>query len=420
MGRAATLSWPLATSGCSKKNRRLLRERLHSWLEAITPTSPEVGPPISQSAAPNKALPPEAVSIEAPARHLALTIIAVAVVIVLLQFMQAILVPFVISGLLFYALDPAVDWMQRFKVPRVLGAALMLGATVAGVAILIFSLQGQAMTVIDQLPQGAKKFAALFARRGSDAPGAIDKVQQAADALQAPSEPDQAKAPNVVRVQVEEPKFQASSYLWASSMGALSALNQTVMILLLTYFMLLSDQLFKLKLIQLAGQTLSRKKVTVQILGEIAAQIEKFMVIQVVTSGLVAVVTWAALWALGLQQAALWGLLAGVLNSIPYYGPILVTGGLSVVGFLQFGTLGRTAAVAGVALLITTLEGSILTPAWMGSTAQMNRIAIFAGLLVLELGVGCVGHVAGRPHDDGDQSGLRPRRRLEADWSFPR
>jgi predicted PurR-regulated permease PerM len=310
-----------------------------------------------------------------------LTVIAVAVVIVLLQFMQAILVPFVISGLLFYALDPGVDWLQRIKVPRVLGSAAMLGVAVAVIAALAFSLQGQAMTVVNQLPQGAAKFAALFAHRASAPPGAIDKVQQAADALQTSSEDVKAKTRGVMRVQVEEPMFQASSYIWATSIGALSALNQAVMILLLTYFMLLSDQLFKRKLVEIAGPTLSRKKVTVQILGEIAGQIEQFMVIQVVTSVIVALVTWGALWALGLQQAALWGLLAGILNSIPYYGPLLVTGGLSVVGFLQFGTLGRTAAVAGVALLITTLEGSILTPMWMGSAAQMNRIAIFAGLL---------------------------------------
>ena len=310
-----------------------------------------------------------------------MTVIAVAVVIVLLQFMQAILVPFVISGLLFYALDPAVDWMQRIKVPRVLGAAVMLIITVGGIATMAYALQGQAMTVIDQLPQGAAKLSALFARRASDEPGAIDKVQEAADTLQTSGEDPADKVPGVMRVQVEEPKFHASSYIWATSVGAVSALNQAVMILLLTYFMLLSDQLFKRKLVEIAGQTLTRKKITVQILGEIAGQIEKFMVIQVVTSGIVAVVTWGALAALGLQQAALWGLLAGVLNSIPYYGPILVTGGLSIVGFLQFGTLGRTAAVAGVALLITTIEGSILTPAWMGSAAQMNRIAIFAGLL---------------------------------------
>jgi len=91
----------------------------------------------------------EVVTVEAPKHHLALTVIAVAVVIVLLQFMQAILVPFVIAGLLFYALDPAVDWMQRVRVPRVIGAAIVLGLAVGGIAVLAYSLQGQAMTVVN-------------------------------------------------------------------------------------------------------------------------------------------------------------------------------------------------------------------------------------------------------------------------------
>ena len=84
---------------------------------------------------------------------------------------------------------------------------------------------------------------------------------------------------------------------------------------------------------------------------------------------------------MGLQQALLWGLLAGIFNSIPYYGPLLVTAGLSVVGYLQFGTIGMTAAVAGVSLLITTLEGSLLTPMLMGRASSMNQVAVFAGLL---------------------------------------
>ena len=93
------------------------------------------------------------------------------------------------------------------------------------------------------------------------------------------------------------------------------------------------------------------------------------------------VVTGGALWAVGLQQALLWGLLAGIFNSIPYYGPLLMTAGLSVVGYLQFGTIGMTAAVAGVSLLITTLEGSLLTPMLMGRASSMNQVAVFAGLL---------------------------------------
>jgi predicted PurR-regulated permease PerM len=144
--------------------------------------------------------------------------------------------------------------------------------------------------------------------------------------------------------------------------------------------MLLSDQLFKRKLVEIVG-TLSKKKLTVTVLEDIAGQIEQFLLIQFVTSAVVAIVTGTVLWAMGLQQAALWGLLAGIFNSIPYYGPLLVTAGLAVVGFLQFGTIPMTAAVAGVSLLITTLEGSLLTPMLLSRASAMNQVAVFAGLL---------------------------------------
>ena len=58
------------------------------------------------------------------------------------------------------------------------------------------------------------------------------------------------------------------------------------------------------------------------VLDDIAGQIEQFLVIQILTSAAWRVVTWGAFWCVGLQQAALWGLLAGIFNSIPYYGPL--------------------------------------------------------------------------------------------------
>jgi predicted PurR-regulated permease PerM len=62
-------------------------------------------------------------------------------------------------------------------------------------------------------------------------------------------------------------------------------------------------------------------------------------------------------------------------------GPLIVTVGLGVVGFVQFGTAAEAASVAAVAFVITTIEGYWLTPALMGKVAQINRVAIFAGLL---------------------------------------
>jgi predicted PurR-regulated permease PerM len=293
--------------------------------------------------------------------------------------MQPVLLPLVLGALLFYALDPAVDRLQRLRVPRAVGAALMLFIVVASCGALTYSLQGQVLTVIDQLPAGARKLAASLRKMPGAEPGAVEKVQQAADVLRG-SEKSTSTPAGVTRVQVEDKGFEARTFVWSGSMGLASAVNQLVMVLFLTYFMLLSDQLFKRKLVEIVG-TLSQKKITVSVLDDIATQIERFLVIQILTSGAVAVVTGAALWAMGLQQALLWGLLAGIFNSIPYYGPLLVTAGLSVVGYLQFGTIGMTAAVAGVSLLITTLEGSLLTPLLMGRASSMNQVAVFAGLL---------------------------------------
>jgi predicted PurR-regulated permease PerM len=308
----------------------------------------------------------------------AFTLLAVALVVLLLRFMQPVLLPLVLGGLLFYALDPAVDWLQKLRVPRAIGAALMLSIVVTGAAGLTYALQGQARTVVDQLPAGARRLADFLQKVPGAEPGALEKMEQAADALQGADKPPE--VPGVVRVQVEEKPFRASTFVWSSSIGFLSAANQLIMVLFLTFFMLLSDKLFKRKLVEIVG-TLSQKKVTVSVLEDIARNIEQFLMLQILTSLVVAVATGAALWALGLQQAALWGLLAGIFNSIPYYGPLLVTAGLSIVGFVQFGTIGMTSAVAGVSLVITTLEGMVLTPMLMSRASSMNQVAVFAGLL---------------------------------------
>lgn len=307
----------------------------------------------------------------------AYTLLIVAIVILLLQFMQPVLIPMVLAALLFYALDPAVDWMERYHTPRAIGAALMLLLVLSACGALAYSLQGQAMTVIDELPAGARKLAASLRRPSGGASGAIEKVQEAAEALQSADKTTPPKG--VLRVQVEE-AFRPSAFFWSSSVGVASAMNQLVMVMFLTYFMLLSDQLFKRKMVEVVG-TLSQKKTTVLVLEDIAGSIERFIKIQLLTSTIVALVTWGALWALGLEQAALWGLLAGILNSIPYYGPLVVTAGLSIVAYLQFETVGMTAAVAGVSLLITTLEGFLLTPLLIGRASSMNQVAVFAGLL---------------------------------------
>jgi predicted PurR-regulated permease PerM len=93
------------------------------------------------------------------------------------------------------------------------------------------------------------------------------------------------------------------------------------------------------------------------------------------------VASWLAFLWLGLDEPAIWGLAAGLFNSIPYFGPVVVTGGIAVVALMQFGTVSMALLIAGTAAVITSLEGFLLTPWLTGRAARMNAVAIFVGLL---------------------------------------
>jgi len=338
--------------------------------------SPEEAPAVIPSG-------PEPIALQMPVdvRSVALSILAIAAVIMMLRYMQEVFVPLVLGGLLFYALDPLVDWMERHKVPRALGASLVILALVGGLSSGAYALRFQVMAVVEQLPLAAQRFREAFRDQDGQA-GTLSKMQEAAKEIEktADSVAGNDARRGVTKVQIEEPAFAARAYLWAGSLGAVSLAGQALMVLLLTFFLLLSDDLFKRKLVE-GIPTFARKKLTVQVLDQIADQIERFLLVQVFTSVVVGVATWAALWAIGLQQPAVWGLMAGVFNSIPYFGPVIVTGGLTVVAFLQFGTFTMALAVAGIALTITSLEGWLLTPTLLSRAANMNQVSVFVGLI---------------------------------------
>ena len=239
--------------------------------------------------------------------------------------------------------------------------------------------------IIDDLPRAAQKLRTrIDAKRSPQDATLLDRVQSAATEIDKTAAEATEAAPaqkGVTRVQVVPPPFSASEYVWASGRGIANFLGQLAMVLFLVYFLLVTDDLFKRKIVKIAGPTLTKKKISVQIMDEINQQISNFLRVQVITSALVAVATSVALWAFGMDNYLIWSLMAGSFNSIPYLGPIIVSGGLAVVAFLQFDDLLMTSYIAGTALAITSLEGWLLTPVLMSRAAQMNPVAIFVGLL---------------------------------------
>lgn len=325
-------------------------------------------------------------------RTIPLTILASLALVFMLQWGQSVFISLAIGILLAYALDPFVTILARARVPRTIGAGVVLMVFVAILGLGIYSLTGQVLQIVRQIPEAAQRIRERVLERNKSS-GALVEVQKAATELQKTAEvaSEQSDTKDARRdgkgggapqkVEIVEPAFDARSYLYWGGMNILGAAGQFAVLMFLVYFFLVTGNLYKRKIVKIAGPALWQKKLTVQILDEINTQISSFIRVQLFTSAIVAVVTMAALWFLGVQQYIIWGLLAGIFNSIPYLGPFLVSGGLSVVAFMQFDDVEKTLIVAGTAFAITSLEGFLLTPALMSRAARMNPVAIFVGLL---------------------------------------
>ena len=207
---------------------------------------------------------------------------------------------------------------------------------------------------------------------------AAREIEKAASAPATP--PELSKRP-VTRVTIEAPGFKLGNFLWASSMGAAVMMGQVAMVLFLTFFLLLSGDTYRRKLVRLTGPLLSSKKITVRILDDINESIQRYMLMLLSTNVLLGLLTWIALICFGLDNAGGWAVAAGLLHLLPYLGPIITAGAIGTAAFMQFETLSSALIVAGATLAIATLVGTFVTT-WMASRfGRMNTAAIFVSLL---------------------------------------
>jgi len=316
-------------------------------------------------------------------RSVALTIIAASAAIAVLYLASEVFIPIVLSVLMSYALEPIVVAMTRIRIHRALASALVITSLTGGILYTGYTLADDTAAMLSELPAAATKLREAM-RRGRGEPGAIQQVQKAADELQKTADEATGRNPvsaGVQRVQIEEPTIDVRGYLTGGSASVLAFAGQATLVVFFTFFLLASGDLCKRKMVRLVGPSLEKKKITVQILNEIDSQIEKFLLVRVVTSAAVGIVTWVAFRFMGVHYAGVWGIAAGVFNSIPYLGPVIVAAATAVAAFVQFGTVEMAVYVSGVSVAITTIEGWLLTPWLTSRTARTNEIAIFVGLI---------------------------------------
>ena len=380
-------------------------------------------------------------------RSVSLAVVAVLASVFALHWAQAVIVPVLLGVMVSYALAPVVDRMEAWRLPRAAGAGLLIFAIIGGLGWGAWSMSDDATALVETLPEVAQKLRQSM-RGANPRIDPFAKVQQAATEIQSAAEesanasaPASAPAsaasgigpvavaavatgvlrgaaasrhlapnattvvtttttrarPEVTHVVVEKEAFNVRDFVWTGTLGLLALLGQTMVVMLVAFFLLASGNNFRRKMVKLAGPKLSQKRVTIQALDEIHGQIQRYLMVQLATSVVVGVLTGLAFLALGVEHAAVWGVVAGVTNLIPYVGAVIVGAGSAVVALLQFGAIDQALLVGGSSFAIHAVVGNLLTPWLTGKASRMSPFAVFVGVLAFGWLWGAVGLILGVP-----------------------
>jgi predicted PurR-regulated permease PerM len=317
-------------------------------------------------------------------RSVSLIVLTGVAVLATLKLASAFFIPLMLGLMFSYALSPIVDALERVRIPRAISAAVLILGILGGAAASIYSFSDDANQLVTSLPAAAKKMRDALHVRVGRTDTTLTTVQKAAAQLEQAAQEASAATPagrGVQRVQIEKPRFNIRDHLWSGTIGLASLVGQVTVVTFLTYFLVLSGDTFRRKLVKISGSTFAEKKITVQALDEITAQIQRYLLVQVVASVIVGVATGLSFWGLGLKHAAVWGFASGLLNLIPYVGAAIVTIAAALVGFVQSGEIRVAVAIGGASLLIHTLVGNLLVPWLTSKAASMNPVAVFVGVL---------------------------------------
>src|SRR4030095_1790948 len=336
----------------------------------------------------------EAARVVAPltAIEIAVIVLAVIAVIAAARVAMTFLVPVVAGILLSYTLRPLVSALERVRVPRIVGASLVIAVLVGSVSASVYGIRDELNDALAKLPVAARKLrlAANEAARGS--PGPMSTVRAAAAEL------DRAAAEATGKPAAEPPRATQVQTLIAEQSGnVLTVLAQIVVALLIAFFLLAAGDTFRRKVTRLAGESLARRRVTVELLNEIDGQVQRYMMTLLITNILIALVTWGGLALLRLPNAGMWGVVTGVLHFIPYAGTLIAAAAVGIAAFVESGGLGD--AMVAMVVVLCVVEGiGVGLATWLqGRAARMNPVAVFVGVLFFGWLWGGWGLILGMP-----------------------
>lgn len=275
----------------------------------------------------------------------------------------AFFMPVVLALLLALTLSPLVRFLHRRGMGEAIAAGLVVLMLTLGIASTFAALGTPFINLVDDAPRMARQVQQKFNQFSKPLSTITDAAKQVDDATGGGS--------GVQQVAVQQPGI-----LSQVAGSAMSVVTTTVIVIILTLFLLASGNHFSEQIIK-SFETFGDKKRALRTVRDIESEISRYLLTITVINAALGIAVGIAMWALGMPTPILWGVLAAILNFLPYIGSL---GGIVIVGVVSLATF----PTVGVALLpplayfaCTMVEGQFVTPTVVGRRLRINTVAVF-------------------------------------------
>ena len=299
-------------------------------------------------------------------------------VIVVLYWAQAVLVPIALAILLSFVLAPPVNWLERWlgRVPAVL-MVVTLVFVVLGLAG--WGLARQMNNLAEDLPRYRVNILTKIADvRGAGKGGAVEMLQETIEGIKtdlgkSDAPKGRARQPVVVAA---EPVAGFPGFEWLGPI--MGPLGTAGLVVALVIFMLLERRDLRDRLIGLFGH--GRLTVTTKAFDEASTRVSRQLLMQSLVNGVYGIVAGLGLYFLGVPYPLVWGALGAALRFIPYVGPVLGAGAPIVVSLAALPGWTDPLWVMGLFVVLELFTNLVLETALYAGAAGVSQVALLISL----------------------------------------
>jgi predicted PurR-regulated permease PerM len=301
----------------------------------------------------------------------AAVVLATLAVLYTLYAARVFLLPLAVAILLSLVLAPAVRLLRRGRVPEPLGALLVLGLVGAALGFGVTQIVGPAEEWLARAPDTMR----AIERKLRPLQEPVEQMSRASEEIGRLGDLAGGDDEDEVVAVTALPGPSLLQRTWA-------LLGNVVVTVVLVYFLLASGDRPLRQLIRVLP-TLSDKKTALEIATRIRADVSAYLASITLVNTVFGAAVGGAMWALGLPNPILWGVVAGLTNFVPYLGALLCGAILAVVALLTFDDLGRAVLVPAVFFLLNLVESYLVTPHVIARRLTLSPLAIFVTLAFL-------------------------------------